>query len=180
MKKCKKCSVEYDSLSMFGKYKNRKGIVTYGNVCKRCQSEYKKQHYLDNKQKYKDKTREWRINNHDRYIAYQRNYYKVNKELLSHKNKQYLNSDRGKAIRNRISRSYRSNPKNLEKYKARVSVRIALKNGVLLKPSICSNCSMEGYVEAHHPNYKKPLEVVWLCKKCHENTHHLNEGQTSI
>ena len=34
-------------------------------------------------------------------------------------------------------------------------------------------------VEAHHKDYNKPLEITWLCKKCHENTHHLNEGQTS-
>jgi hypothetical protein len=40
----------------------------------------------------------------------------------------------------------------------------ALRNGTLKrKPCICGELK----VEAHHKDYSKPLEVMWLCKKHH-------------
>jgi ribosomal protein L34E len=26
-------------------------------------------------------------------------------------------------------------------------------------------------VQAHHPNYDYPLQVVWLCSRCHSRLH---------
>jgi hypothetical protein len=26
-------------------------------------------------------------------------------------------------------------------------------------------------VQAHHPDYSKPLDIVWLCKSCHKRLH---------
>jgi len=46
-------------------------------------------------------------------------------------------------------------------------VKEAVKNGDLIKPEICSNCPSKKQIEAHHTDYNKPLEVTWLCKKCH-------------
>lgn len=49
--------------------------------------------------------------------------------------------------------------------KAHFIFRTALKNNKLSK----GNCSVCGCadVEAHHPDYSKPLEVIWLCPKHH-------------
>ncbi len=46
----------------------------------------------------------------------------------------------------------------------------ALKKGTLIKPERCENCNTKtAYLEAHHDDYSKPLEVRWLCrKKCHQ------------
>jgi hypothetical protein len=54
-------------------------------------------------------------------------------------------------------------------------VRQALRDGTLVKQS-CEVCDSED-VQAHHPNYDRPLEVVWLCKEHHDEVHKaLREG----
>ena len=39
-----------------------------------------------------------------------------------------------------------------------------------LTPLPCNNCN-NPYAEAHHPDYSKPLDVIWLCKPCHWKEH---------
>jgi hypothetical protein len=34
----------------------------------------------------------------------------------------------------------------------------------------CSECGAP-HAEGHHPDYSKPLEVVWLCRRCHTDLH---------
>lgn len=56
----------------------------------------------------------------------------------------------------------------------------AIKKGILI-PQDCENCG-ERYrfkdgrnaVQAHHDDYNKPLEVRWLCQKCHHDWHKSN------
>lgn len=61
-----------------------------------------------------------------------------------------------------------------EKYKLQkrtaYAVSKAIKEGVLIKPSTCSNldCDSDRFIEAHHEDYTKPLEVDWLCSVCHK------------
>jgi len=57
---------------------------------------------------------------------------------------------------------------NKEKISARSAVNYQIRAGYLVKPTRCENCSKESKVEAHHNDYKKKLEVIWLCKDCHE------------
>lgn len=40
----------------------------------------------------------------------------------------------------------------------------------LLVPKPCERCGA-ARVEGHHEDYDKPLEVVWLCRKCHTKRH---------
>lgn len=47
-------------------------------------------------------------------------------------------------------------------------IRDALRDGRIVKPSNCSKCSKQSVrLDAHHHDYNKPLEVEWLCRKCH-------------
>lgn len=62
-----------------------------------------------------------------------------------------------------ITRRWRE--ENPHKTKAHNSLHTALENGSI-KKEFCSICGNED-VEAHHEDYSKPLEVVWLCKKHH-------------
>src|SRR3990167_6956341 len=39
------------------------------------------------------------------------------------------------------------------------------------KPNKCEKCEQIKIVEGHHFDYEKPLEVVWVCRKCHSLIH---------
>ena len=46
-------------------------------------------------------------------------------------------------------------------------VQRARRAGLLVRPDHCAACWTVGRVEAHHADYGRPLDVVWLCKPCH-------------
>lgn len=43
--------------------------------------------------------------------------------------------------------------------------------GKLYKPSECADCGVLCNPHAHHHDYEKPLDVLWVCRKCHANIH---------
>lgn len=48
----------------------------------------------------------------------------------------------------------------------------ALRAGEIVRVSACAWCgSTEGTMDGHHPDYARPLMVVWLCKPCHRQHH---------
>jgi len=57
------------------------------------------------------------------------------------------------------------------KAKARRKVRNEVRSGRMEKPDICSICTSSRGIQAHHEDYDKPLDVVWLCTKCHSKLH---------
>ena len=61
-----------------------------------------------------------------------------------------------------------SRRKHPERNRARRAVSSAIKRGMLTRPKHCNDCGLESYCEAHHESYDKPLNVMWLCRKCHE------------
>lgn len=61
--------------------------------------------------------------------------------------------------------------KNKEKVYAHGVLNRALHNGKIDRPDRCSKCFCEEKLHAHHPDYNKPLEVIWLCRSCHEILH---------
>ena len=57
--------------------------------------------------------------------------------------------------------------------KARTALNRAVEKGIIKKLPcfICGNKA-----EAHHPDYSRPLDVVWLCKPHHRETHSITRG----
>jgi len=54
-------------------------------------------------------------------------------------------------------------------YKVRFLIQKLVKKGVI-KKLVCAECG-DAKTVGHHPDYSKPLEVVWLCQKHHTETH---------
>lgn len=61
------------------------------------------------------------------------------------------------------------------KAEAYKQVRRAIKDGRLVRPETCQTCKRipplmrdgRSQIQAHHPDYTKPIDVEWLCSKCH-------------
>jgi ribosomal protein S27AE len=52
---------------------------------------------------------------------------------------------------------------------AHSAVSRAIKNGILAKAA-CFRCGDTKSL-AHHEDYDKPLDVIWLCQPCHKQRH---------
>lgn len=79
--------------------------------------------------------------------AYMKEYYKANKEkCLQYHRDYYLRNKHKHACKNAVYR--------------------AILKGTLVRPRTCSLCPNVD-VEAHHEDYAKPLEVIWLCPRHH-------------
>lgn len=72
-------------------------------------------------------------------------------------------------------------PDKAKKERAHNLVEKAIKRGILTNPQVCSTCKntytfKDGRtaIQAHHSDYDKPLDVIWLCQKCHHKWHKNN------
>lgn len=54
---------------------------------------------------------------------------------------------------------------------AHAALRSALRRGLIFRPEACECCGATGPVEAHHPDHRDPLRVIWLTRACHKRLH---------
>lgn len=90
-----------------------------------------------------------------------------------------LESDRARSknperieLRNKINQRWKS--ENPLRRSANIALGQAIKSGKVLKWPCCAvpECNKKD-LEGHHPDYSKPLDVVWLCVAHHRQTHSL-------
>lgn len=150
MKTCFKCGAE-KPLTEY--YKHKEMADGHLNKCKSCTRSDVKKNRNDNLEYYKayDKQRHEndpvrRAKNHAASKAWRKN-----------------NMDRVVEL----TRSWRQ--RNPEKYAAHSAVSSALRSGKLQKET-CAVCGDENS-QAHHNDYTKPLDVVWLCQQHHAQVH---------
>lgn len=102
----------------------------------------------------KKDTKENRLKNHEYYCEYD-----MMRGNLPHRKK----------LRRKTTVKYRAiHPERMAIYDA---VAHAIKKGVLVKPNRCQKCGSDKRIEGHHKDYSKPLEVEWLCSRCHRIEH---------
>ena len=71
--------------------------------------------------------------------------------------------------RSQKGQAWRSRAVVRMKARARAAVLAAVKSGTLIKTA-CERCRRPD-TEAHHPDYSRPLHVIWLCIPCHTLEH---------
>ncbi len=80
----------------------------------------------------------------------------------------YYATHKGRIAEN--EKEYRAN--NRHKSKAHAVVNRMVKTGEMMVPVACQKCgdgSMK--LHAHHEDYNKPTDVIWLCPSCHFKIH---------
>lgn len=76
--------------------------------------------------------------------------------------------------------------KNPTGVNARRVVEAAIYARKLTRPDHCSGCgcdSSEHRIEAHHCDYTRPMDVIWLCTPCHRRMdiqRRIREGKSTI
>lgn len=118
------------------------------------------------------KMREWWSKNREPQLEKKRShyyplYYQKNASKINAKIKEYVKTEAGRRMRVRCEANQRI--RNPQKIAARQMVRCAIVCGMLVK-KICERCQ-NPKAEAHHDDYTKPLEVRWLCHRCHRIRH---------
>lgn len=61
----------------------------------------------------------------------------------------------------RVTRNWR------QKHKDRLRAHNMAARAELTAPERCEGCGAVKPLDKHHPDYSKPLLVLWLCKPCH-------------
>ena len=102
---------------------------------------------------------------------------KKNREANIDKYRAYDRS-RGNRQSSDYLKNYRAKYPN--KRRAHNALNNAVRDGKIKRVSECSKCSSTDNVVAHHSDYLKPLDVVWLCQACHKQWHRDNgEGKNA-
>lgn len=60
---------------------------------------------------------------------------------------------------------------NIEKTRASWLLHYYVKKGKIKKPDKCEICGTKCLINGHHKDYSKPLDVNWVCHRCHKAIH---------
>lgn len=177
MKKCKKCGIDKDESEFF-----KKREKWLQGTCKECkkkrvqeligldpESHREKERLRSEKRRQTQEWKEWRKDHQ------KRNRTSINKKAIeTYHEKKSLDTQRIWKEKNKKKlRKYQKDHREKFPFKlvARRYVRTAITQGILVRPDKCSGCLKECKAEAHHEDYTKPLEVIWLCRSCHGKVH---------
>lgn len=150
MQVCRLCGIEKDYLDF---YKHPTSKTGFDSKCKECTKSMVKANRAKNIDHYKEFDRK-RAMRPDRVAM----------------RSAYRSTEEGKKAVARANATYKE--KAPERAKARYAVNNAIRDGKLIPWPKCAmhDCECEK-VEAHHPDYSRPLDVVWLCNTHHREAH---------
>jgi len=56
--------------------------------------------------------------------------------------------------------------------RAKAQIAMDLYHNRISKPDECSACGKQKALQAHHPDYRKQHDIIWLCRRCHSHIHY--------
>ena len=118
------------------------------------------------REKARIRDRRWKQQHPERAKADGLLYYQRHREAIVAKARKWYRDHKVRAV-SRQAAWYAAHP---EVRRAHTAVHNAVQRGVLIKPNVCTRCGAptpKRLLDGHHPDYAKPLEVVWVCKRCH-------------
>lgn len=126
---------------------------------------YDKQYNVTHKEKKKEKNIRYYQENKERLMQYQRDYRKHNLDKCEERNRKYYEH-------NKKDMSMKKRKKREEMWYKKIHdmVQRELKKRWWY-PDRCTYCGKKKKNYAHHPNYDKWNEVVFLCSSCHQRVH---------
>ena len=131
---------------------------------------YHRARYLAHRQETIDRSATWR-KRHRKYI---RHWTRVNRRRPEVKAKRALEATAYRATHREENRARLATYRRGLKGWAHKEVEKALRRGALKKPAHCEQCQrIPKRLEGHHEDYSKPLEVHWICHRCHATQHRL-------
>lgn len=86
-----------------------------------------------------------------------------------HRKQRYCRICHAKHMRENRPKHSQLSPEAKKKANARSYAKEYLKRGKIIKTA-CIKCGDENS-QMHHPDYDKPIEVIWLCRKHHLELH---------
>jgi hypothetical protein len=175
MRKCSSCEVEKEENRENFAWHTSRG--KYHSSCRECKNKRNKELYNDKLRKARKdkKTPEYHREKRKNYLA-------KNREKVAEQRRNLYHRNRDRELERQVKwregnpdkwkNSYKlSKEKYIEKYKARKFLNYAIEYKLITKPNLCERCGIEENLDGHHEDYSKPLEVLWVCKKCHGLLH---------
>lgn len=157
----------------------------------------RREYYQKNKHKWaeyrkthRDHINDWkradRAAHPEKYKKYWQNYWQnlsaEEKKEKADKDRAYHHSEKGQQAYKKyyeahkqefIERAKKSNANHKDERRAQSVVNHNIERGKL-KRQPCEVCGAEK-TDAHHDDYNKPLDVRWLCRRCHADWHSKHE-----
>ncbi len=154
MKICTGCGKEKDESSFSKASKGKNGLSAR---CKDCRNQY----YQDNKVKILAQCKMYRESHKEEKSLRDRKYFERNREKI------LVRCRNNKEERRKADKKYREN--HSDKRRARGQSRYQIDKGNIVRQP-CEKCGQPN-AHAHHEDYLKPMDIIWLCQKHHMRHH---------